>query len=106
MIARIAYFEGLTEQQKAAQDDNVARRFKAAITSQPGIVALLYLEKEDGTRISLSVWESLEALKEGGTRANATPLLLGQRGEDIPSPDRFEIWHVSDLFISPEGARA
>ena len=105
MIARIAYFEGLTDQQRAAQDDNLARRFRAALTSQPGMVALLYLENDQGTRMSLSIWESEEALKEGGARANATPLLEGQRGEDIPSPNRFEVWRVNDLFVAPEDAR-
>ena len=105
MIARIGYFEGLTEEQKRAQEDNTNRRFRAAITSQPGLVALFYLERPNGDRISLSVWETPEALAEGGARANATPLLPGQRGEDIPSANRVEIVEVRDYFVASEMAR-
>lgn len=105
MIARIGYFEGLTEEQKRAQEDNTKRRFRAAITSQPGLVALLYLERPNGDRISLTVWESAEAMAEGGARANATPLLPGQRGEDIPSPNRVEMVEVHDYFVASETAR-
>jgi heme-degrading monooxygenase HmoA len=105
MIARIGYFEGLTEDQKKAQEDN-SRRFTEAITSQPGIVALFYLERPNGDRLSVSIWESQKALEEGGARANATPLLPGQRREDIPSPNRFEILEVRDHFVAPAPARA
>jgi hypothetical protein len=105
MIARVAYFEGLTEAQKRARDDNVNRRSKAAITSQPGMVALFYLERPNGDSASISIWESQRAMDEGGAKANATPLLPGQRGEDIPSPNRVEIWTVRDRFVAPEAAR-
>ena len=105
MIARVGYFEGLTEDQKRAQEDNANRRFKAAITSQPGIVALFVLERPDGDRVSFSVWESQRAMEEGGVKANATPLLPGQRGEDIPNANRVEIWEVLDHFVAPEAAR-
>lgn len=104
MIARIGYFEGLTEQQKKAQEEN-APRFTPAITSQPGLVALFYLERPNGDRVSLTVWETPEAMKEGGARANATPLLPGQRGEDIPSPSRVEILEVHDYFAAAAAAR-
>src|SRR6266571_3821266 len=49
MIARFGYFEGLTEQQKRAQEDNASRRFKAALTSQPGILAVYYMESPTAT---------------------------------------------------------
>lgn len=105
MIARIGYFEGLTEEQKRAQEDNTKRRFRAAITSQPGIVALFYLERPNGDRVSFSIWQSQQAMEEGGARANATPLLPGQRGEDIPSPNRVEMLEVHDYFVAAEAAR-
>ncbi len=104
MIARVAYFEGLTQQQKMVQEDNANRRFKAAITSQPGIVAVLFMERPNGDRVSFSVWESKEAMEEGGARAHATPLLPNQRGEDIPTANRFEIWEVRDHFFAPQAA--
>src|SRR5258708_39715045 len=99
MVARVGYFEGLTDQQKATQEDNARRRFKAAITSQPGILALFYLERPNGDRVSFSVCESQQAMEEGGARANAAHLLPGQRAEDIPDPNRGEIWHVRDHFL-------
>ncbi len=104
MIARVAFFEGLTEHQKRAQEDNANRRFKAAITSQPGIVALFVLERPNGDRVSFSVWESQKAMEEAGKRANATPLLPGQHGDDIPSPNRVEVCEVRDHFVAPEAA--
>ena len=105
MIARIHYFDGLTEEQKRFQEDNTRRRFKAALTSQPGLVALFYLEKPNGDRVGFSIWESQQAMEEGGARANATPLLPGQRGEDIPSPTRMEVCAVNDYFLSGESVR-
>ena len=99
MIARVGYFEGLTEEQKAAREDNARRRFKAAITSQPGILALFYLERPNGDRVSLSVWESQQAMEQGGVRVNAAHLLPEQRAEDIPGPNRVEIWQVRDHFL-------
>ena len=105
MIARVGFFEGLTDEQKAAQEDNGNRRFKAAITSQPGIVALFFLARPNGDRVSFSVWESQEAMELGGRRAHAAPLLPGQRGEDIPSANRVEVWEVRDHFVSSDATR-
>lgn len=106
MIARVGYFEGLTEEQKKAQENNAAGRFKAAITSQPGIVALFWLERPNGDRVSISIWESKQAMEEGGAKANATALLPGQRGEDIPNPNRVEICEVRAHFVAAEAPRA
>ena len=106
MIARLGYFEGLTDEQKTAQEDNAKRRFKAAITSQPGLTLVFFLERSNGDRMSVSIWESQQAMEEGGARAHATPLLPGQRGEDIPSAIRVEIWDVHDLFVAPQTIRA
>jgi heme-degrading monooxygenase HmoA len=105
MIARIGYFDGLTDEQKRAQEDNANRRFKAALHSQPGILANFFLERPNGDRMSLSIWESQQAMEEGAAKANATPLLPGQRGEDIPSPNRVEILEVRDHFVAPAAAR-
>ena len=106
MIARFGYFEGLTEQQKRAQEDNASRRFKAALTSQPGILAVYYMESPNGDRATISVWENKQAMEQGGIKANTAPLLPGQRGEDIPSPSRVEIWEVLDQFVAPAAVRA
>ncbi len=105
MIARVGYFDGLTEEQKRVQEDNANRRFKAAITSQPGIVAIFVLERPNGDRVSFSIWESKRAMEEAGLKANATPLLPGQRGEDIPNANRVEFWEVLDHFVAPEVAQ-
>jgi hypothetical protein len=105
MIARVGYFEGLTERQKRAQEDNAKRRLKAAITSQPGIVAALYLERPNGDRVSFSMWENESAMQEAGPRINAAHLAPGQIAEDIPNPDRVEVWQVLDLFLTSEGER-
>lgn len=105
MIARFGYFEGLTEEQKKTQEDNANRRFKAALSSQPGILAVFYMEGSNGNRVSISIWESRRAMEEGGAKANATPLLPGQRGEDIPNANRVEFWEVLDHFVAPQAAR-
>jgi heme-degrading monooxygenase HmoA len=104
MIARVGFFEGLTEHQKRAQEDNANLRFKAAITGQPGFVALFFLERPNGDRVAFSVWQSQKAMEEAGRRANATPLLPGQRGEDIPGPNRVEVWEVRDHSVAPAAA--
>jgi len=106
MIARFGYFDGLTEEQKRVQEDNASRRFKAALTSQPGILAVYYVESPNGDRATISIWENKQAMEQGGIKANAVPLLQGQRGEDIPSPSRVEVWEVLDQFVAPAAVRA
>ncbi len=106
MIARVGYFGDLTPEQQRAQEENGKRRFFPAISSQPGLVALLWMHTEDGGRVSLSVWETEEAMVEGARRANAVPLLPGMRGEDIPSPERIEMWDVKECFLAPAHASA
>lgn len=102
MIARVGYFEGLTEAQKRVQEDNGRRRLLPALSSQPGFIAVLYLERPNGDRISFSLWENEQLMAEAGARANAAHLLPGQRGDQIPSPGRVEIWQVKDQFFAPE----
>jgi len=104
MIARIAYFENLTEAQVAAQADNYERRFRAALAAQPGLVAVYQILREDGTRVSVSIWESAEAASTGGQRANAVPLLEGQVGSDIPGPTRVEMLQVTNVLQPGSGA--
>ena len=106
MIARFGYFEGLTEAQKRIQEDNAGRRFKAALISQPGILAVYYVESLNGDRATISIWENKQAMEQGGIKANAAPLLSCQRGEDIPSPSRVEIWEVLDQFVAAAAVRA
>jgi|SRR6266571_9245089 len=99
MIARIGYFGDLTPAQLDAQEKN-GERFFPAITSQPGIVAAFWLHGDDGRRLSVSVWESEEALAEGSRRADGVPLLPGMRGEEIPGPEHVEIWEVNRGFLA------
>ena len=106
MIARIAYFEGLSEAQLSAMTDNYERRFKAALVSQPGLLALYQLQRDDGTRVSVSVWESREASEAGGRNANSVPLLPGQVGADIPSPTRMELLEVANAYVAPSAVSA
>jgi heme-degrading monooxygenase HmoA len=94
MIARIGYFEGMTDEQRRIQDENYRARFQPALAAQPGFIASLMLDGEDGRRVSVSVWKSAADLEEGARRANAEPLLAGHRGDDIPSPGRVEVYEV------------
>jgi len=97
MIVRVAYFDRLAEDRAAASEDNLRRRFLPAIASQPGYVSGIWCKDADGNALSITVWESGDALREGGTRANATPLLSGQRSDQIPGPDRVEIYDVTAM---------
>jgi hypothetical protein len=96
MIVRIGYFEGMTDEQRRIQDENYRGRFQPAQAAQPGFIASLLLDGEDGRRVSVSVRASAADLGEGGRRANAEPLLPGHRGEDIPSPVRAEVYGVAE----------
>lgn len=101
MIARVGYFEGLTDEQKRVQEENGKLRLKPAFGKQPGFVAAFYLERPNGDRVSFSIWESQRLMEEAGARVNATQLLPGHRGDDIPSPERIEIWEMRDHFFAP-----
>ncbi|MDQ6691960.1 MAG: hypothetical protein M3Z13_04245 [Candidatus Dormibacteraeota bacterium] len=97
----MAYFEGLSEEARRIQKDNSDRRFRAALTSQPGLHASFLLERPNGDVVAFTLWDSEEVMREGMRRANSVPLLPGQRGEDIPSPTRMEVLRVSDAFVAP-----
>ena len=90
MIVRIATFAPATPEVEAEARRNLLERFMPALTSQPGFVAGYWATAEDGRLMSITVWESEEALQRGGEAANATPLLPGQNQENIPSPERVE----------------
>jgi len=96
MIARIGYFGHLTPEQEATSLYNLRERFKPAISSQDGYVAGYWLRRPDGRLISLSIWQSEEHLRIGGTRAQAVPLLPGQVAELIPEAEQVEICQVVD----------
>ncbi len=95
LIARVAFFDRLSPDIAAASEDNLHRRFLPALAGQPGFVSGLWCKDADGNALSVSVWESAEALREGGAHANATPLLPGQREDQIASPDRVRLYEVT-----------
>ncbi len=95
MIARIGRFEGLSAEAVAESQHNLQERFMPALKAQAGFVLGLWLEDEDGTLLSITVWESAEAMAAGAQQANATPLLPGQDPKKIPSPDFVEYFKVS-----------
>ncbi len=94
MIARVGTFEHLSAEAEAASRRNLLDRFLPALQAQPGFVLGLWLAGEDGKSLSITVWESMEAMAMGAQRANATPLLPGQNPEQIPSPDVVEYFEV------------
>jgi hypothetical protein len=101
VIARLGYFDELTDEQRQVSRDNWERRFGPALKSQPGLVCVLHVDTPDGKAISISVWESVEALRAGGQRANAVPLLPGQEAGRIPGASRQEICVVQDFWVNP-----
>lgn len=92
MIVRLATFTPMTPEVAAEARRNLLERFKPALASQPGFLAGYWGEAADGQQVSITVWESEEALHRGGAAANATPLLPGQDPEKIPSPERTELF--------------
>ncbi len=94
MIARVGTFEHLSAEAAAESRRNLLERFLPALQAQPGFVLGLWLAGEDGKSLSITVWESMEAMALGAQRANATPLLPGQHPEKIPLPDVVEHFEV------------
>jgi hypothetical protein len=94
MIARVGTFHPMTPDVAAASRRNLLERFLPALRAQVGFVAGYWLEAADGQQLSITVWESEEALQEGGRRANAVPLLPGQDPTKIPAADLVEIFEV------------
>lgn len=73
---------------------NLEERFLPALRSQEGFVAGYWLASEDGRQLSITLWQSEEALERGAQRANAVPLLPGQDPAKIPSADAVDIFQV------------
>jgi hypothetical protein len=94
MIARIGTFQPLPPDVAAASRQNLLERFLPALQAQPGFVAGLWLEAADGRQLSITVWDSEEALRQGAARANAVPLLPGQDPAKLPSADTVETFQV------------
>lgn len=94
MIVRIATFAPWTPEVEAEVRRNLLERFMPALLAQAGFITAYWATAEDGHPVSISVWESQEAMARGGAAANATPLLPGQDPEKIPSPERVETFTV------------
>jgi len=104
MIARIGIFQHLAPEAAAESRRNLVERFLPALKAQEGFVAGYWLVGADGKRLSVSVWESEAALRTGGARANAVPLLAGQDPERIPSADVVELYEVvASVPAPPDG---
>ena len=96
MIVRVATFAPMTPEVEAEARRNMRERFKPALASQPGLIAAYWTSAKDGHWVSITTWESEEAMERGGATANATQLLPGQDPEKIPSPERMEVLTVME----------
>lgn len=94
MIARIGTFNPMTPDVAAESSRNLLDRFLPALRSQEGFVAGYWLDAPDGRQLSITIWESEEALHEGTRRTNAVPLLLGQDPTKIAAADVVETFDV------------
>lgn len=97
MIVRVATFEHLSAELATSSEDNLRRRFLPALSRQPGYVTGIWCKDAEGNALSITVWESEQALRDGGATANATPLLPGQRPEQIAGPDRVQIYELTAM---------
>jgi Antibiotic biosynthesis monooxygenase len=94
MIARVATFTPMAPDVEAEMHRNLRVRFISAIQEQEGFIAAYWLMGEDKQVWSISFWESEEAMRAGGQRANATPLVPGQDASKIASPDTVQVLTV------------
>ena len=86
MIARIAFSDPVDADTAEVRRENLVKRFKPALAEQPGLLGGYWMVDEDGRHISMTVWESRQAMEAGGRAASATPLLPGHRPDQLPSP--------------------
>jgi heme-degrading monooxygenase HmoA len=92
-VARVAIFDEAPALQE--DDDRRMGTLRELLLSAPGFVAAYYLREEGtGRLMSLTVWESVEAL-EAGERAVAARPVSDQRGI---RPSRVERWVVDAAF--------
>ncbi len=94
MIARIGTFLSLTPEAAAESRRNLLERFLPALKAQEGFVGGFWLNGADGRHLSITVWESEEAMRRGAAGANAAPLLPGQDPAKIQGPDATELCEV------------
>lgn len=94
MIARIGTFLSLPPEAAAASRHNLLERFLPALKVQEGFVGGFWLADAEGRHLSITVWESEEAMRRGAARANAVPLLPGQDPAQIPGADSVELCEV------------
>jgi hypothetical protein len=96
VIVRLATFAPMTADVETEARRNMRERFKAALAAQPGLLAAYWTTAEDGHWVSITAWESREAMERGSIAANAVPLLPGQDPAKIPSPARMEVLSVME----------
>jgi heme-degrading monooxygenase HmoA len=90
MIARLATFERSPE--LAADDDRRTRSLRELLRAQPGFRAGYHMQEPNSGRIiSLSIWESEDALHAAGDAVAARP----QEDQRGITPDSVEIWQVT-----------
>jgi heme-degrading monooxygenase HmoA len=94
VIARVGRFLNLTEDEAARRRANLLERWLPALERQEGFVYGFWLENGDREWLSITVWESEEALAAGAKNAGRVPLLHGQSAELIQSPDSVERFDV------------
>jgi hypothetical protein len=95
MIARIGTFAPMPPEVAAESQRNLSERFLPALRAQEGFIAGYWLSGAAGQQLSITLWESEEAMGRGGAQANATPLLPGQDPSKIPSPHTVEVFTVT-----------
>ena len=92
MFARLATFASSPE--LLPDDERRAQSLRALVRSQPGFRAGYHLRRPStGRMISLTIWESEEAVKAAG-RAVANRPQEGQRGI---TPDSVETWEAEEF---------
>ncbi len=107
MIARLGIFNSLSGPEWL---DNVKLRVAPAGRKMNGYQGAFWLQDPaTGKVVSISFWESEEALKSNGAGLKGVPLVPGQDPSKIPSPDAVEFYEVvystADLNVRPEDGR-
>ncbi|HEX9058149.1 MAG TPA: hypothetical protein VF818_11525 [Ktedonobacterales bacterium] len=93
MIARIAYVDNITPEQRAARALYFREQFLPALTAQDGFGAGYFLHQMQGDRVrlvSFTIWQSEDHLRLCEQRALATAPLPG----GMAYPDRVETYEV------------
>lgn len=91
-VARVAVFEESVKLQP--DDERRADSLRALVRSLPGFVAGYHLRDDAGRMMSLTIWESDQALEDGEAAVARRPT-EDQRGI---RPTRIERWIVDGIF--------